>query len=95
MMIIALATHFQCKGQIMMRKMIVELQLAALMAQTVDVNTNLASLPKSRSTSCRPLLLPSDFDPMSFYKKFRFSKEHFWMFLQAMLWTLVDGTLGH
>ncbi len=90
MLIMALATHFQRQGQ--RHKMMVALRLAALMAQTVDVNANLASLPKSRSTSCGPLLLPGDFDPTSFYEQFRFRKEHFWMFLQALRWTLADGT---
>jgi hypothetical protein len=66
-------------------------KLAAELAEMVDVNSQLACLPRQQSRSQGEYKGPDHFDDSSFYEQFRFRKTHFWMFLQAIGWTLADG----
>ena len=73
------------------KRMELTLRLAAALLQTVDVNSQLACIPRQQSPTCGDYKNPEDFDSSSFYEQFRFRKAHFWMFLQAIRWTLADG----
>ena len=83
------AISFNDKGEWRKRKE--ALRLASICMEMIDVNAQLANLPKTRSLTCGPLKDPSDFDSTTFYEQFRFRREHFWMILQALHWTTATG----
>jgi hypothetical protein len=72
------------KVQKRLKLMELTLRLAAALVETVDVNSQLACLPRRQSPTCGEYKNPDDFDPSSFYEQFRFRKAHFWMFLEAL-----------
>ena len=80
------------KGQKRWKLMELTLRLAAALVETVDVNWQLASIPRRQSPTCGDYKNPDDFDHSSFYEQFRFRKAHFWMFLEALGWLHADGS---
>eukprot|EP00961_Rhodomonas_salina_P091090 1225754-Rhodomonas_salina.1 len=73
------------------RQMFDLLHLVCLASGLLDVNAQLASLPRQQSTNCGPYKSVDNFDATTFYQQFRLSKEHFWMFMQALRWTDAGG----
>ncbi len=66
-------------------------KLAAELAEMVDVNLQLACLPRQQSRSCGVYKGPDLFDDSSFYEQFRLHKHHFWIFLEVLGSTLADS----
>ncbi len=89
MALLGVACAFKQAGQ--RRKMLLAVQLAAVLAEMLDINTNLCSLPRQQSVKYMDRLNPQDFDSASFFEQFRFRHEHFYMFLQALGWTDASG----
>ena len=73
------------------REQILAMRCASVLAEMLDVNATLANLPRQQPITCGRYKEPDEFDDSTFLSQFRFRKEHFWMFLQALRWTDAAG----
>ena len=88
-MLLAMALRFKRQGAF--RKHVLALRLAAVVAEMLDVNANLATLPRQGDAHGGPYKEMSDYHDSTFFQQFRFRKHHFWIFLQALHWTDAAG----